>query len=51
MVAFVFAMIGIGKEAKQDKLNDIKKYTECRERTSDVEWCFNEFRPFLNREV
>lgn len=45
---FAFAIISINKDAEQDKLDDIQKYTECVGKTNDVEWCFNEFRPYLD---
>ena len=44
MFGLVFTLNKNGKITNERNLKD---YTECKQRTNDLEWCFKNFRPLL----
>lgn len=51
-VVFAFLVIfglvfTLNRSSKITNEKNLKDYTECKQRTNDLEWCFKNFRPIL----
>lgn len=47
LVGFIGLLFSISLGKQQSEEKDLAKYQECKQKTSDIEWCFNQFRPVI----